>query len=648
MLDNRRFVISAFFGLIGFAYLFKLFYLQVLDDSYSIESSSNSIKRVMEVPFRGQIYDRNEKLMVYNTPVYDLLVTPYKAKVQDTLQFCRLLNIERSTFDSLMTAAASYSRAKPSMFLRQLSREDFARIQDIMVDYPGFEFAKSSMRTYLAPTMANSLGYVSEITKGQLEKQEGFYYQQGDYVGQSGLETYYEEQLRGQRGVKFVMQNVRGVIQGSWKDGELDTMAVAGQNLYTGIDFDLQQYADSLMVNKVGSVVAIEPSTGQILAIVSAPSYDPRKLASRHFSDNYQKLVKNPYKPLFNRPVMASYRPGSTFKVIQALAALQAGVITPSTGFTHAGVPMKCHGGGHGNSVPQAIQHSCNPYFYRVFQRLLYDNDHTNSYEASRAGLKKWHDQVAKFGIGEQLGVDLPSEKRGSLPDVGYYDKVYGEKRWKFSNVYSLSIGEGELLITPIKMANVAAIIANRGYFYTPHIVSGIGKKNNPLPEYKVRHETGIDSRHFETIIPGMVGAVEAGTVMGMARIAGIHIAGKTGTSQNKKGQAHAIFIAFAPAVNPKIAIAVFVENGVWGGVSAAPVGNLVIERYLKGKTENKAIENYILNKNYMPRIEASTPAPKKPEPQDTIRKKDITTPLAEKKPTSALKEKIAATSAGR
>ena len=647
MLENRRFVISAFFGIIGVAYLFRLFYLQVLDDSYSIESSSNSIKRVMEVPFRGQIYDRNGKLMVYNTPVYDLLVTPYKAKVQDTLQLCTALNIKRSTFDSLMTAAASYSRVKPSMFLRQLSREDFARIQDIMVDYPGFEFSKSSMRTYLAPTMANSLGYVSEITKGRLEKQENFYYQQGDYVGQSGLEIYYEEQLRGQRGVKFVMQNVSGVVKGSWKDGELDTMAVAGQNLYTGIDFDLQQYADSLMVNKVGSVVAIEPSTGQILTIVSAPSYDPRKLASRHFSKNYRELADNPYKPLFNRPVMASYRPGSTFKVIQALTGLQTGAIVPSTSFTHAGVPMKCHGGGHGNSVPEAVQHSCNPYFYRVFQSILYNNSLSNTYEASRAGLAVWHDQVSKFGIGERLGVDLPSEYKGSLPDVAYYDKVYGEKRWKFSNVYSLSIGEGELLITPLKMANVAAIVANRGYYYTPHIVSGIGRPNNPLPEYRVRHETGIERRHFETVIPGMVGAVEAGTVMRLAKISDITIAGKTGTSQNKKGRDHSIFIAFAPADNPKIAIAVFVENGKWGGTAAAPVANLLIERYLKGKTENKTLENYVLHENYLPYT--VFPTPNKPVVKDdTARKKDLTIPLAEKKPASVPKEKAQTTSAGR
>jgi penicillin-binding protein 2 len=569
--------------------------------------------------------------------------------VQDTLTFCNLLNIQRTTFDSLMKAAASYSRVKPSLFLRQLSKEDFAKIQDIMVDYPGFEFAKSSLRTYTYPTMANTLGYVSEITKGQLEKQEAFYYQQGDYIGQSGLETYYEKELRGRRGVRFVMQNVNGVNKGSWKDGELDTMAIAGKNLYTGIDLELQAYADSLMVNKVGSVVAIEPKTGQILTIVSAPSYNPKLLASRHFSENYRELANNPYKPLFNRPVMASYRPGSTFKLIQALTALQAGVIDPSTGFTHAGVPMACHCGGRANSVKHGVQYSCNPYFYRVFQRIIYNNDIKDTYKASEAGLVKWHEQVSKFGIGQRLGVDLPSEYKGNLPDEKYYDKVYGDDRWKFSNIYSLAIGEGELLITPLKMANVAAIIANRGYYYTPHVVSGVGEKNNPLPEFKIRHETGIDPKHFETIIPGMVGAVEAGTVMGLARIQDVTIAGKTGTSQNKKGRDHSIFVAFAPADNPKIAIAAFVENGKWGGTAAAPVANLIIERYLKGKTENKALEKYVLSQDYMQYVIIPEKTPKKPAPKDTSsKKKELTTPLADKKNGTVSKEKQVVTSAGK
>lgn len=635
MLENRRFIIIAVFIFIGVVYSLRLFYLQVLDDSYSSESSSNSIKRVIETPFRGQIYDRYGKLIVYNTPVYDLMVTPYKVKVPDTLQFCRLLDIERNEFDSLLAVATNYSRVKPSLFLRQLSKEDFARIQDVMVDYSGFEFVKSSLRNYVSATMANNLGYVSEITKRQLENQEIPYYRQGDYVGQSGIEQYYEEYLRGRRGIKFVMQNVRGVAKGSWKEGELDTIAVAGKNLYTGIDLEIQQYADSLLVNKVGSVVAIEPKTGQILAISSAPTYDPNELSTRNFSKNYAKLARNPYKPLFNRPVMASYRPGSTFKLIQSVVALQEGVISPETGFSHAGSPIKCHNHMATNSLAKAVQTSCNPYFYYVFRRLIYDNDIRNTFKASEEGLKEWSEHVRKFGIGERLGVDLPSERKGNLPNDKYYDKIYGKGSWKFSNIYSLSIGEGELLVTPLKMANVAAIIANRGYYYTPHIVSGIGRKDNPLPEYRERHETGIDARHFETIIPGMVGAVEAGTVLGLARIKDIQIAGKTGTSQNKKGKDHSIFVAFAPADDPKIAIAVFVENAGFGGSHAAPIANLLIERYIKRKTENKALEQYVLSRNYLPNVvlpQSKTPDTKKPSPAaDTSAKKKIT-PLVQVK----------------
>ncbi|HEV7350619.1 penicillin-binding transpeptidase domain-containing protein [Telluribacter sp.] len=648
MLENRRFVIIGFFIFVGIAYLFRLFHLQVLDESYSIESSSNSIKRVIEVPFRGQIYDRYGKLIVYNTPVYDLMVTPYKAKVQDTLTLCNLLGIERSDFDSLMLAARTYSRNKPSLFLRQLSKEDLARIQDIMVDYPGFEFVKSSLRNYSAPVLANTVGYVSEITKGQIEKQEGEYYHQGDYVGQSGIEKYYEEQLRGKRGIKFVMQNVSGVAKGSWKDGELDTSAIAGQNLFTGIDLMVQHYADSLMKNKVGSVVAIEPKTGQIITMVSAPTYDPSILATRHFSKNYSVLAINPYKPLFNRPVMASYRPGSTFKLIQALVALQEGVITPGTGFGHAGSPVKCHGHPATSDVATGVRYSCNPYFYHVFKRLIYNNSITNTFAASAKGVSDWNARVSKFGIGERLGIDLPSEYKGNLPDQKYYDKIYGESRWKFSNIYSLSIGEGEILITPLKMANVAAIIANRGYYYTPHVVSGIGQKDNPLPEFKVRHETGIDAKHFETIIPGMIGAVEGGTVMGLARIDSIQIAGKTGTSQNKKGKDHSIFIAFAPAHDPKIAIAVFIENAGFGGVAAAPIANLIIERYLKRKTKNKVLENYVLTRDYMPNVVLPGSAPKAPAKKDTSKKKEpASAPIATTKKEGVDKSRMAVVSSG-
>ena len=618
MLENRRFVIIGFFAVIGLIYLSRLFYLQVLDDSYSIVSSSNSIKRVIEIPFRGQIYDRKGKLIVYNTPVYDLLVTPSKARVEDTLRFCQVLGIERRDFDSLMAAASAYSRNKPSLFLRQLSKEDFASIQDVMVDYSGFQFAKSSLRTYTAPTLANTLGYVSEITKGQLEKQEEPYYRQSDYIGQNGIEKIYETELRGKRGTKFIMQNVAGVYKGPWKGGELDTMAVAGENLYSGIDLDVQQYADSLMVNKVGSVVAIDPKTGQILTMVSAPTYDPNILASRFFSKNYSALNRNPYKPLFNRPVMASYRPGSTFKLIQALIGLQEGVITPGSGFNHANCPMHCHNHPATGTVALGVTHSCNPYFYNVFRRIVYSNNISNTFKASAVGVQEWHDRVSKFGIGQRLGIDLPSESKGNLPDKKYYDKIYGENRWKFSNIYSISIGEGEIVITPLKMANVAAIIANRGFFYTPHVIHGIGDSRKIDPKYTVRHETGVSAHNFEPVIEGMLGAVEGGTAR-RSRVEGIQIAGKTGTSQNKKGDDSSIFIAFAPVDNPKIAIAVFVENAGAGGSAAAPIANLIIEKYLTGKTTNKTLEKQMFEANLLGKVVIT--GQQKPAKADSIQK---------------------------
>ncbi len=609
MLENRRYVIIGVFCLVGLVYLARLFYIQVLDDSYSLGSSKNSIKRVIEVPYRGQVYDRAGQLMVYNTPVYDLYVTPNQLKVPDTLAFCRMMNIERREFDSIVNLAVAYSPLKPSLFLRQLSKEDFARIQDALVDYRGFEPVMSSMRTYPAHTMANALGYVSEISKKKLEQQDSPYYRQGDYVGHNGLEEQYEPELRGRRGVKFVMQNVRGVNKGSWKDGAFDTAAVAGQNLYTGIDLDVQRYADSLMVNKVGAVLAVEPTSGEILVSVSAPTYDPNLLSSRFFSKNYSRLVKNPYKPLINRPAMASYRPGSTFKLIQAIIAQQQGSLSPGTYYSHAGTPVRCHCHGVRN-LSGAVQYSCNPYFYHVFRKMIYYNGETNTFKASAVGLQQWHDAVQKFGIGQKLGVDLPSELRGNLPDVDDYDKMYrGELRWKFSNIYSLSIGEGELLISPMKLVNLAAIMANRGWYIAPHYVKGLGKPGLNIPaQYRQKHETGFARPYFETVIEGMRAAVTHGTVTGEANLPDVELCGKTGTSQNARmghKYDHSIFIGFAPRDNPKIAIAVFVENAGWGGKAAASVAALVAERYLKRKTDALKLDKQVKAENYMPNVSA-------------------------------------------
>ena len=633
MLENRKWVIIGVFCLVGLAYIARLFYLQVLDDTYSLGASKNSIKRVVEIPYRGQIYDRNNELIVYNTPVYDLYVTPKQMRVTDTLAFCRLMNITRSDFDSIIGIARNYSPVKPSLFLRQLSKEDFARIQDALVDYRGFEPVISSMRTYPAHTLANALGYVSEITKRQLEKQDIVYYRQGDYTGHNGLEEQYEEQLRGNRGVKFMMQNVRGVNKGSWKDGEFDTLAVAGQNLITGIDVAVQKYTDSLMQNKVGAVLAIEPATGEILVSVSAPTYDPNLLSSRFFSKNYRALIKNPYKPLINRPVMASYRPGSTFKLVQALIAQQQGSLLPSTFYGHGGSPMRCHCRG-GNNLRGAVQNSCNPYFYQVFRKFMYFNGEHNTFKASAVGLREWHDMAEKFGMADRLGIDLPSELKGNLPTPEYYDKAYrGELRWKFSNVYSLSIGEGELLISPIKLANLAATIANRGWYITPHYIKGFGKAGVGVPaEYKVRHETGVDYKYYLPVIDGMRGAVVHGTVTPLANIPGIDLCGKTGTSQNAKyGHKfdHSIFIGFAPMNNPKIAVAVFVENAGWGGKAAASVAALVAERYLKRKTEALKLDAQVKASNYLPPADF-VPGYKKPTApkRDTVQKVTAPKPL--------------------
>lgn len=627
MSENRKFFVYGLFLAVGIIYIIRLLYLQVLDNTY--ETASNSIKAIPDIPMRGQIYDRKGNLIVYNTLVYDLYVTPNKFKVKDTLSLCNLLKITRSDFDSLMKIAKTYSRVKPSLFMRQLSKEDFARIQDAMVDYPGFEYLKSSIRTYSAPTFAHALGYVSEISQKQLDDQDNLYYHQGDLVGQSGLEKYYEEQLRGRRGVRYVMQDVHGVAKGAWKDGELDTIASAGQNLYSSIDLSLQQYSDSLMAGKAGAVVAIEPSSGEILAMTSAPTYDPALFATREFSKNYSKLYRDPYKPLNNRALSGSYRPGSTFKTVQALVAMQEGAISAGSIFSHAGAPMKCHGHGGLTGVSSAIQWSCNPYFYHVFRRMLYANTEKNTFKASAIGLTKWHEYTEKFGFGRKLGIDLPSESSGKLPDVSYYDKIYGEKRWKFSNIYSLSIGEGELLINPLKLANLAAIIANRGWYIAPHLIKGVGKNNNPLPQYTEKHETGVEPHYFETVVNGMEMAVIRGTVSRGAIIPDVQMCGKTGTSQNKKGKDHSIFIAFAPKYNPKIAIAVLVENAGFGGFYAAPVASLIIEKYIKGHVDRKAYEQEWKNKNLMQNViilksqpskpKEEKPVPPKPKPEATI-----------------------------
>lgn len=636
MFQDRKQIILSFFFIVCGVYLLRLLYLQVIDDKYHALGSTNAIKKEIQVPLRGQIYDRTGKLLVANVDVYDMYVTPYKVKNIDTTMFCNLFGITKNYFDSTMTVAKTYSRNRASLFLRQLAKEDYARVSDAMVHFPGFSFELSFFRTYPARTMANALGYIGEISKKAYEDQTVEYYRRGDYVGITGLEKQYEAELRGTRGVKFSMVNVKAEDKGSYANGEFDTLAVIGKNLYTTVDMEVQQLADSLFQGKTGCAVAIEPKTGEILAMGSYPYYDPNILSGKQFAKNFKELYKNPDKPLNDRVATGFFRPGSTFKLVQALVALQLGAIEPSTAFPLGGAPVKCHSHpGAPNDLHNAVRFSCNPYFYNVFRKTMSLGSETNPFKEAPIMLTKWHEMTAKFGYGQKLGIDLPSESAGLLPSVKYYDKRYGKHQWKFSNIYSLSIGEGEVSINMLKMANLAATIANRGYWITPHLVKGIGQNSQGInASLKEVHQTEIDPIHFESIVGGMQDAVERGTVGGGAGIVeGISICGKTGTSQNKHGKDNSIFIAFAPRDNPKIAIAVMVQNAGFGGTYAAPIATLMIEKYLKRKLERLALKERIMNtsiktveamtaKGYEPPVNKPT-EPSKPEKAPESPKKE-------------------------
>lgn len=601
MYDGRKHIILFFFLSIGVIYLFRLFYLQVVDPKYRSFEVTNAIRRHVEVPLRGQIYDRKHRLLVQNEEVYNMYVTPIKVRNLDTLRFCKVFNIDRNYFDSTMNVAIGYSKNRASLFIRQLSKTEFAQVADAMVNFKGFHFEQSFFRTYPGHTLANALGYIGEIPKKQYDAQEEKYYRQGDFIGLSGIERFYEKELRGTRGVKYTLMNVKGEDKGVYEGGSRDSIAVVGKDLFSSIDMELQQLADSLFLNKVGAIVAIEPKTGEILVMGSYPTYDPNLLSGKAFSENYLKLVKDPDKPTFDRTISSFYRPGSTFKLVQAMVGLQQGVINPKTSFVGAYSPMGCHGHGlhHLINLNNAVQYSCNPYFYNVFKRIIENSTKKSPYLGAREGLTNWRNMVSKFGFGTQLGVDIPGEKSQLLPDLALYDKYYGEDRWKFSNIYSLAIGEGEIGLDVLKLANFTAVLANKGYWITPHLIRGVGEdKKGVAPERMAVHQTGIEAKNFLAIYDGMEQVVRAGTAR-QAFMENIPILAKTGTSQNKKGRDHAIFIAFAPRDNPQIAIAAVVENAGFGGSSSGPISSLIIEKYLTGKIERKALAERMRNTSF-------------------------------------------------
>jgi penicillin-binding protein 2 len=602
MNEGRKEIIQIAFVAVALIFLVKLFFIQVVDQRYGELANSNAILKEIDPPVRGLIRDRNGKLLVYNTPEFDLEIVRKEVRHLDSVKFCEVFNMTlpqlRKQFKELR-AKREYSPVKPTVFIKQLSNIDFARIQDRMDEFEGFYIKPRSTRAYTTKAMANQLGYVSEITKEQLNRDKEDVYRQGDEIGQSGIEAYYENYLRGKGGVRYLLRNVDGIVKGPFNEGKNDTLSIPGQDLVSTVDIDLQEYTEFLMEGKAGSAIAIEPSTGEVLAMVSGPSYDPTMLTGKNYSENFKLISSDTNKPLFNRPLMAQYRPGSIFKIAQAMVALQEGVITPETRIRCDRSIIDCHGPHTNEDLRGAITNSCNPYFRQTLRLMVNQGKSDNPYDDTRIGLAEWTKHISSFGFGKPLGVDLPNEKGGLVPSVAYYDRAYDGKPWKFSNIYSIAIGEGENLVVPLQMANFAATIANRGFYITPHLIKAIGDSNGPLPQYLEKHQTTIDRKNFEIAADAMQRVVEEGTGM-RARLKDVVVCGKTGTVQNEPRPNHSVFIAFAPKENPKIAVSVYVEYSGQGARAAASIASLMIEKYLFGGTRRPYIEQYVLKGDFL------------------------------------------------
>jgi len=595
--SGQRLVILSIFTAVVLIFLIRLFYIQAINESYTVSANNNVLRYLTDYPARGMIYDRKGRIIAYNQAVYDLMVIPRQVAVLDTVEFCRLLDITREDFVEKMNKARSFSRVKASIFEKQISAETYATFQEKLFKFKGFFAQPRTLRKYPNNTAAHVLGYIGEVNDGIIARNP--YYRQGDYIGISGIEQSYEEELRGRRGVRIVMVDVFNREKGSYKEGAYDTIAVAGKNLTSTLDAELQTYGERLLQGKVGSLVAIEPSTGEILAMISSPSYDPNLLVGRVRSKNYGFLLKDPLKPLFNRAMQAYYPPGSTFKLTNALASLQEKIISEQTSFAHAFIvgskSVKCHP--HPPiALEGAIQYSCNPYFCNTF-RAFVDN---RKYGSSEKGYRLWREYQMSFGIGKKIGVDMPHELKGLIPSVDYYDKYYGKGRWKASTIYSLGIGQGELGITPLQMANIVCIIANKGYYYTPHVIKKIGSNKNTTRKLAEKHLTMVNPEVFDIVQQGMRKVVTGGTAR-VAAFDSVTVCGKTGTAQNPHGKDHSLFVGFAPMDNPKIAVAVMVENAGYGATWAAPIASLMMEKYLKDTIKRDDLEERMLKGNLLP-----------------------------------------------
>lgn len=598
---NRSAIIKGIFIVISFLFVAKLFYIQVLDNTYKKSAAGNVIRYDIQYPGRGLLFDRNKKLMAFNEASYDLMVVPREVPHNiDSILLCNLLQITPEEYSKRMKKAKIYSNYKESVFAKKIDAITFAKLQEMLYKFQGFFERARSSRIYPTNTAAHVLGYLGEVNDNIIAQDN--YYISGDFIGTSGVEKSFEKELRGKKGMELVLVDVHNKEQGKFNDGEYDTLAIAGSNIMMTIDADLQQYGEELLQNKIGSIVAIEPSTGEILALVSSTTYNPNELTGSNRAVNFSKLNKDKNKPLFNRALLGQYAPGSTFKLINGLIALEENVLDQDAIFYCQGgyrygkdKKMGCHKHDPPVNLHQAVAISCNSYFCDTYQKLFH------KYKDADIAYDVWNKHVSSFGIGQWMNNDFSSGSKGFLPTVEYFDKVYGKKHWNVNTILSLSIGQGELLLTPIQLANITAIIANRGYYYTPHIVKMIDNKIVSNENFTKKKFTSISPTHFIPIIDGMemVLSSDHGTAR-YYKVENISICGKTGTAQNNSGNGkdHSIFIAFAPKDKPKIAIAVIVENGGWGATWAAPMATLMIEKYLTKETTNKNSEEFILKGN--------------------------------------------------
>lgn len=602
-LEKRKYVIGGFILLIALIYVVRLFDLQINDSSYKKSADSNAFLQKTIYPSRGLMYDRNGELVVYNQPAYDVMLIPRDVLPFDTIDFCNTLNITpeqlRKRFEDMKDKHLNpgYSSYTPQRLMSHLSSQDYGRLQEKLYRFPGFFIQKRILRQYNHSAAANVLGNIREVSAADIERDN--YYAAGDYTGDLGVEKSYEQHLRGTKGVEVLIRDARGRIQGRYEDGAHDIEPISGRDLRLSLDIKLQEYAESLMVGKRGAVVAIEPTTGEILCMVSSPTYDPKLLVGRQRGANYRELVNDESWPLFDRALMGAYPPGSTFKPTQALIFLQEGIITPQTtfpcyrGYVNGRLRVGCHS--HGSPLPlkPALQTSCNAYFCWGFKYMI---DRRSKYGTPANAFEVWKNHLVSMGYGYRLGIDLPGESRGFIPNAKFYDKFYKEGHWSANTIISVSIGQGEILATPLQIANLCATIANRGWFITPHVVKEIQDTVMPAEYINKRFPT-IDQRWYNEVAEGMRMAVLGGTCH-RAALRDIEVAGKTGTAQNPHGKDHSAFMGFAPYVNPKIAVCAYVENAGFGAAFGVPIGSLVMEKYLTGKIapERKYMEDQMLN----------------------------------------------------